>query len=222
MTTQRADLRGLVERLEKRVRQTDNHPVERVAGMADAFREVIADIAALSAPGEPVAWMVHQKGSEFPCFTAIKATAEWLKDSGDVVTPLFALSPHAHAEGGDAELSIVRENLLTRPGYSPYCGSNSPACRNPRTLFNGTQFECPSCHWLSDFEPEFIERYKAFITPAPVKVAEGGETAWLSQDDARLALFQAIEAITIGNKTDDKLILAKLREQGIWLALWKE
>ena len=74
-----------------------------------------------------------------------------------------------------------------------------------------------------DFDSAVLT-YAALLrpTPAPVKVAEGRETAWLSQDDARLALFQAIEAITIGNKTDDKLILAKLREQGIWLALWKE
>lgn len=57
-------------------------------------------------------------------------------------------------------MSIVRENLLTRLGYSPYCGADR--CRGtwPRTVFNGKQFRCPSCGWESKFEPEFIEEYK--------------------------------------------------------------
>ena len=43
-------------------------------------------------------------------------------------------------------------------------------------------------------------------------------TEWLNQDDAETKLWQAIKSITLGNKTDDKLILAALKEQGIWLA----
>lgn len=42
--------------------------------------------------------------------------------------------------------------------------------------------------------------------------------AMLSKDDAETVLWQAIEAIKIGNKTDDKLILAELRRLGYWLA----
>ncbi len=57
-------------------------------------------------------------------------------------------------------MSIVRENLLNRKGYTPYCGSS---CRGmPRTRFNGSQFECPECKWVSGFEPEFIQQYKTF------------------------------------------------------------
>ena len=40
---------------------------------------------------------------------------------------------------------------------------------------------------------------------------------WLSKDDAQLALFQAIQAIKLGNPTDDKMILANLREAGLWI-----
>lgn len=55
---------------------------------------------------------------------------------------------------------IIRNNLLTRKNYTPYCGS--PDCRNmPRTFFNGEQMECPDCSWQSSFEPELIEEYKA-------------------------------------------------------------
>ncbi|WP_034256826.1 hypothetical protein [Adhaeribacter aquaticus] len=64
-----------------------------------------------------------------------------------------------------AEETIVRENLMTRPGYSPYCGNGR--CKftlwsnsNPRTKFNGSQFVCPTCGWTSQFPDDFIKRYK--------------------------------------------------------------
>lgn len=56
--------------------------------------------------------------------------------------------------------SIVRRNLLTRPGYTPYCGNQRCSFHWPRTRFDGQQFICP-CGWRSGFEAEFIERYKA-------------------------------------------------------------
>lgn len=40
----------------------------------------------------------------------------------------------------------------------------------------------------------------------------------LNIDDARLALWQAIKNIKIGNKTDDKLILDELSKLGYWIA----
>lgn len=40
----------------------------------------------------------------------------------------------------------------------------------------------------------------------------------LDKDHARLALFQAIGNIKIGNPTDDKLILHELAELGFWIA----
>lgn len=44
------------------------------------------------------------------------------------------------------------------------------------------------------------------------------ETRWLSLDEAHLALWKAIGAIKLGLKTDDKLILANLRDAGVSLA----
>ena len=61
-----------------------------------------------------------------------------------------------------SELTIVRENLMTREGYSPYCGNVH--CRwSPRTLWNGDkgQFVCPDCGWTSQFPSDFIQRYRA-------------------------------------------------------------
>ncbi|MES2428271.1 MAG: hypothetical protein V4560_14925 [Bacteroidota bacterium] len=65
-----------------------------------------------------------------------------------------------------AETSIVRENLMTRQGYTPYCGNNIArtdigGCHNPRTKFDGEQFVCPHCKLRSVFPKEFIDRYKA-------------------------------------------------------------
>ncbi len=64
------------------------------------------------------------------------------------------------------ETSIVRKNLMNERGYSPYCGNDisrtAPGgCDNPRTVFNGEQFECKKCGWVSGFPLDFITRYKA-------------------------------------------------------------
>lgn len=55
-------------------------------------------------------------------------------------------------------MSIVRRNLMERPGYTPYCGSENCRLGMPRTHFNGKQFAC-GCGWQSGFEPEFISEY---------------------------------------------------------------
>ena len=62
---------------------------------------------------------------------------------------------------GKVQPTIVRRNLMERPGYTPYCGSDYPTCRAglTRTRFNGRQFEC-TCGWQSNFEAEFIDQYK--------------------------------------------------------------
>lgn len=73
------------------------------------------------------------------------------------------------AEGmGDSTLSTVRQNLLTRPYYTPYCGGERCYLRWPRSAFNGSQFTC-RCGWKSKYEPEFIEQYKA----AQAKLTDG-------------------------------------------------
>lgn len=60
---------------------------------------------------------------------------------------------------GTRPMSIVRENLMTEVGYTPYCGDETCKARWPRTSFNGKQFQC-SCGWTSGFEAKFIEEYK--------------------------------------------------------------
>lgn len=54
-----------------------------------------------------------------------------------------------------------------------------------------------------------IEAYEATRTPP--------DDAWLSQDDAECELKDAIDT-AFGPLGDDKPILARLREKGIWLA----
>ena len=55
---------------------------------------------------------------------------------------------------------------MTEKDYSPYCGNNISrndrgGCDNPRTRFNGSQFVCPRCGFVSQFPDDFIIRYKA-------------------------------------------------------------
>ena len=61
--------------------------------------------------------------------------------------------------------SIVRSNLLTQDGYTPYCGGGESeartVCRMPRTVWDGEQFKCPLCRWRSAFPADFIARYRA-------------------------------------------------------------
>ena len=56
---------------------------------------------------------------------------------------------------------IVRNNLLTEKGYTPYCG-NMMDCKAgaPRTTFTGEQFKC-TCGWESHFPEDFMTEYKA-------------------------------------------------------------
>jgi hypothetical protein len=69
-------------------------------------------------------------------------------------------------EPKDAELedSLVRQNLMDRPGYTPYCGADTCRVMWPRTRWDGAQFRC-SCGWRSQFPADFIERYVAKHKP---------------------------------------------------------
>ncbi len=57
-------------------------------------------------------------------------------------------------------MSIVRENLMSRPGYSPYCGGEKCSTM-PRTNWNGKQFRCGLCGWESAFPADFLAEYRA-------------------------------------------------------------
>lgn len=57
-------------------------------------------------------------------------------------------------------LSLIKNNLMTRDGYSPYCGAEHCFGHWPRSIFNGEQFACPHCDWVSRFPESFIQEYK--------------------------------------------------------------
>lgn len=71
-------------------------------------------------------------------------------------------------------MSIVRENLMKREGYRPYCGNFDCSLRMPRTTFDGQQFKC-GCGWRSEFPSDFIAAYKARWTPAGRAALESKE-----------------------------------------------
>lgn len=59
----------------------------------------------------------------------------------------------------EKEKTIVRKNLMTQKGYTPYCG-NMNCTVMPRTFFNSKQFKCTRCTWVSQFPEDFITSYK--------------------------------------------------------------
>lgn len=69
-----------------------------------------------------------------------------------------------------------------------------------------------TCSYSCD-RPECIKAQRDELAAAAAQEA----VAWLSKDEAQLALFKAIQAIRFGNPTDDKMILDNLRHEGLWI-----
>jgi hypothetical protein len=75
------------------------------------------------------------------------------------------------------EETLIRENLMTRPGYSPYCGDPKCSHKMPRTIFDGEQFTC-KCGWRSAFPADFIARYKSTWKGKQGRMCDGSGTVW--------------------------------------------
>lgn len=54
--------------------------------------------------------------------------------------------------------STVRNNLMKRPGYTPYCAND--ACGLTRTRWDGAQFHC-GCGFRTGLPEDFIAGYRA-------------------------------------------------------------
>ena len=99
--------------------------------------------------------------------------------------------------------------------------SNIPRAR----MILAAQYDSIKLHALAatvllgkyDNKPEIKAVLAALNAPYTAQEA----VTWLSKDDAQLALFKAIKAIKLGNQTDDKLILANLREAGLWIGRYE-
>jgi len=55
--------------------------------------------------------------------------------------------------------TIVRGNLMTEKGYTPYCGGAACGFRWPRLTWDGEQFIC-RCGYRTEFPEDFIKAYK--------------------------------------------------------------
>lgn len=69
--------------------------------------------------------------------------------------------------------------------------------------------------WIDRLAAQPSPVVKQNLTTQPAAAQEA--VAWLSKDEAQLALFKAIQAIRFGNPTDDKMILDNLRHEGLWI-----
>ena len=57
-------------------------------------------------------------------------------------------------------MSKVRDRMMSIEGYAPVCGAIKGCKETPRTTFNGKQFECPDCGWVSRLPATFIANYR--------------------------------------------------------------
>jgi len=87
-------------------------------------------------------------------------------DTENIISAMVEMYKLALSSKGKEE-TIVRHNLMTEEGYSPFCGNigsrfGSSGCHNPKTQWdeNKEQFVCGHCGWVSSFPKDFIERYK--------------------------------------------------------------
>jgi len=70
---------------------------------------------------------------------------------------------------------------------------------------------------IQALDPEAVLPAGMALYAAPQPVLP--EVRVLSRDEARLALWRAIQEVVVGNPTDDKLILENLYKSGVWLCL---
>lgn len=92
-------------------------------------------------------------------------------------------------------MSIVRHNLMTQHNYTPYCG-NMECPTMPRTIFNGEQFVCPRCTWVSEFPTSFIDEYIANWSPEAEPVRTDREV--VDEIQQRSTSFEYFSAIGLG------------------------
>lgn len=71
-------------------------------------------------------------------------------------------------------MSVVRENLMNEPGYTPYCGNGKCPALMPRTRFDGDQFKC-ACGYRTQFPADFIAEYKAKWAALSAGETKGGD-----------------------------------------------
>ena len=53
--------------------------------------------------------------------------------------------------------SIAVKNMLTRKGYTPYCGADSCIFFMPRTVFTSGQYQCV-CGWRSQLDKDIVDQ----------------------------------------------------------------
>jgi hypothetical protein len=88
--------------------------------------------------------------------------------------------------------------------------ASCPCCDGSGAYYDnhGGVCQCQFCY-------ERKQAIDALQAPQPVVP----EVRVLSRDEARLALWRAIQEVVVGNPTDDKLILENLYRSGVWLCL---
>ncbi len=153
-------------------------------------------------------WRTQKTGlSAAGCANELEhALASGEGQQGERLSPMAKMAEALRAKAAAERSEFDARVQAGEWGPMPEAGTQSEFCR----ACDGTGWDgesrvdvCPACNG---------GREKSTQQQA------GQAAAWLSWDEACLALWQAIDAIKLGNKTDDKLILRNLRAAGLWIA----
>ncbi len=114
-----------------------------------------------------------------------------------------------HDQGPTSNVIDALREVLEQPEQEPVAPDDESICDDwisasdsDGIAYDGPSFEC-------GYKIGRIAERDAQPEQEPV--------AWLSRDEARLALWDAIHKREFGNPTDDKLILNALRDKGLWI-----
>ena len=213
MTTQRADLRGLVDEMRAALPEGYRDGVlARIEGWANR-------LDALSAPGEPVAWEVRDAVGHVG-FRQSAESATLLvayHDSGEggvmpryqgtcVITPLY-LSPHAHAED-EACPDCGGKGCVECDG--PEHRSAAPAPVKVATVaceYDGWDRNC-SVHGGARTTPANDAPCSLSAAPVPVPAAERGNEPALSMSmfASKADYDAAVAASALRGTVDDAMV----------------
>ena len=126
----------------------------------------------------------------------------------------FSMPSHSNANLSSPDVYDVTDCCVTEWMLLPVGGYTTPQPITTKPIaavkgwFHG---ECV----IQALDPSAVLPAGMALYAAPQPVVP--EVRVLNRDEARLALWRAIQEVVAGNKTDDKLIFENLRKAGVWL-----
>lgn len=120
--------------------------------------------------------------------------------------------------GGPAVCSTCQTEQMHETMLNGVFGRPVNNAAEPKPETAGTAQDTPRPSWLDGGADAVAMAREDGLLPAASAVSMNTNNGWLDIDQQRLALWQAIQEIKIGNLHDDKVIIANLHRAGYVIA----